>query len=349
MIIRHAKWKLKTLISNKDKINPKPQYQRTSVWKQYKKQLLIDSILRGYDIPKFYLRKTPNDPLYEYEVTDGQQRMRSIWEFTSEKNKFPLGESMIANVNTKGQYFEDIEELQSKIFDFEINIAIIEDATSEEIRSLFARLQLGSSLNKVELRHALPSNIGAAIWSIVENHPFFEESKISNGRYNHQDFLDHVITLSYYNAETNLKAADMERLYKELATAPISHYREILKKANKTLDIMKSINKESKGIFKRKWYFVDVFWMLYKNLHQIQSIEIQNFINSFQLFNDTRLAFNKTPEDLIKDPTSTNYDPDLYEYSMAFKYSGNFQKNIKTRNTVLEKKIFNKRNFKLKV
>ncbi|MBK9567646.1 MAG: hypothetical protein IPO37_21500 [Saprospiraceae bacterium] len=55
---------------------------------------------------------------------------------------------------------------------YELNIAIIEETTPEEIRSLFARLQMGSQLNQVELRHAMASNIGSAILSVVENHKF---------------------------------------------------------------------------------------------------------------------------------------------------------------------------------
>lgn len=51
-------------------INPQPQYQRTGVWSDKKNQLLIDTILRGYDIPKIYLTVS-FDKKYEHEVIDG--------------------------------------------------------------------------------------------------------------------------------------------------------------------------------------------------------------------------------------------------------------------------------------
>src|SRR5690606_15187262 len=92
-------WSIADLYKLKDKINPKPQYQRTAVWQLTKKKLLIDSILRGYDIPKFYLRETPNDVHYKYEITDGQQRMRAIWEFIEEQ--FKLDDATIGTFNTK--------------------------------------------------------------------------------------------------------------------------------------------------------------------------------------------------------------------------------------------------------
>ena len=43
------------LNSEKDEINISPEYQREGgVWTKEKKQLLIDSILNDYDIPKLY-------------------------------------------------------------------------------------------------------------------------------------------------------------------------------------------------------------------------------------------------------------------------------------------------------
>jgi hypothetical protein len=88
------------------------EYQRESAWDMAQKKLLIDSIFRGYDIPKFYFWKidlttinTPesypegdaknkyrqilhdkvtqnNDPNpHIFEAIDGQQRLRTILEF----------------------------------------------------------------------------------------------------------------------------------------------------------------------------------------------------------------------------------------------------------------------------
>jgi uncharacterized protein with ParB-like and HNH nuclease domain len=164
-------WSIADLYKLKDKINPKPQYQRTAVWQLSKKKLLIDSVLRGYDIPKFYLRETPNDIHYKFEITDGQQRMRAIWEFI--ENEFKLDEALIGNFSTKSLDYQTLKKSKSRLKEFsayEINIALIKEASQEEIRTLFARLQMGERLNPAELRHALSSNIGNTIASIVENH-----------------------------------------------------------------------------------------------------------------------------------------------------------------------------------
>ena len=48
-----------------------PDWQREKVWPKAKKQELIDSILRGWKLPKFYFYRTSVDP-EEFEVVDGQ-------------------------------------------------------------------------------------------------------------------------------------------------------------------------------------------------------------------------------------------------------------------------------------
>ena len=48
-----------TLNGLKHAIDPTPDYQRPPAWNLKQKQLLIDSILRGYDVPKMYWHRLP--------------------------------------------------------------------------------------------------------------------------------------------------------------------------------------------------------------------------------------------------------------------------------------------------
>lgn len=57
-----------------------PDWQRQEVWSPDRKRGLIDSILRGWKLPKFYFQKTHANP-DEFDVVDGQQRLSAIWEF----------------------------------------------------------------------------------------------------------------------------------------------------------------------------------------------------------------------------------------------------------------------------
>lgn len=351
MRIKVETWSIEKLFNLKDQINPKPQYQRTSVWQPSKKKLLIDSILRGYDLPKFYLRETPNDVIYKYEVTDGQQRIRAILEFID--NDYKLNELKLGALETKNLGFEKLknsyESECNAFFKFEMSFAIIEEASQEEIRTLFARLQMGERLNPVELRHALASSIGNAISSISENHKFFnKDCKISNHRYKHQDYLDNAITLSYYDANKNVKASDMRNLYLEFSNSKLSEMQPLLQKTNKVLDMMFDINSNKKGIFKNKWAFVDVFYLLYKYYDNIKALKSERFSDNFLVFENKRKQYNRNPEVLIDDKTSLEYDKDLYDYIIAFKTSGADKLNAKIRHRVMFNRFFNADNFLLR-
>lgn len=343
MKIRIANWKVKTLNSKMDKINPAPQYQRTSVWSISKKKLLIDSMLRGYDLPKFYLRATPNDPLYEYEITDGQQRIRAIWEFMSSDTnmKYSLDRTIIKSINIQNLEYSTLGVLKDEFDNYELNIAIIDETTPEEIRSLFARLQMGAQLNQVELRHAMASNIGASIFSIVETHPFFKKCKISATRFKHQDYLDHVLCIAYNDGTADVRAKNIEKLYKDFADVTSNVFSEYLKKTNRILDMMDKINVLSTGMFKNKWTFVDVFWFLYKNYDLIEKIDEKKIVEQFKIFEQKRRINSRNPDVLISNPTSPIFDKDLYDYIQAFKYSGNIQKNIEIRHKIFGNRFTN--------
>lgn len=351
MKIKVETWSIQKLFNLKDKINPKPQYQRTSVWQPTKKKLLMDSILRGYDLPKFYLRETPDDVIYNFEVTDGQQRMRAICEFI--ENEYKLGDSKIGSLETKALDFQNLKKNHKVEYDaflkFELAIAVIQEATQEEIRTLFARLQMGERLNPVELRHALASNLGNAICAIVENHKFFDKNcKINSQRYKHQDYLDNAITLSFYDSNKNIKAVDMRTLYVEFSNSTLHEMQPLLSRANRVLDMMFEINNFNKGIFKNKWAFVDVFYLIYKNFEEINTLIPEAFANNFVTFENKRKHFNKNPEVLIDDKTSLHYDKDLYDYIIAFKTSGADKQNSKIRYRVIYNKFFNEDNFAFK-
>jgi hypothetical protein len=351
MKISIENWSISELIEKKELINPKPQYQRTSVWLLPKKKLLIDSILRGYDIPKFYLRQTPLDPVYDYEITDGQQRMRSIWEFID--GEYALNEAEINGFNTKAidyPQLSSITKIHNSFLDYTINIALIREADLDEIRSLFARLQMGEKLNPAELRHALASNIGNIINSIVENHSFFKvDCKIPNNRYKHQDYLDNALTLSVYDANRSIKAIDIRHLYVEYGNKLLDDLQPLMERTNNILNSMEKINSFKKGIFKNKWAFVDIFYLLYKQYDNYSIVKPKLLAENLWSFELLRKSNNPNPEKLIEDKTSLIYDKDLYDYIIAFKSEGADKNNTKIRYRVMYNKFFNSNNFEIKL
>src|SRR4051794_35368567 len=81
---------------DREKIFMHPDYQRPgNIWSLEKKQLLIDSLLNKFDIPKLYFHEFKEPRVIEqkkrrYAVIDGKQRLLAIWGFIN--NEFSLGD-----------------------------------------------------------------------------------------------------------------------------------------------------------------------------------------------------------------------------------------------------------------
>ncbi|HWG97328.1 MAG TPA: DUF262 domain-containing protein, partial [Nitrospira sp.] len=87
-----------------------PEWQRGEVWDTERKQQLIDSILRGWKLPKFYFLRLDDD---DFEVVDGQQRLAAIYEFFS--NELPLAEESAKEFG--GPYYKDLKQRIADTFD----------------------------------------------------------------------------------------------------------------------------------------------------------------------------------------------------------------------------------------
>ena len=74
-----SEWSVRMLADFQSRINVDAEYQRGKVWSQPQQALLIDSVMRGFDIPKIFLRKLPDGNPYLFDVIDGKQRLTAIW------------------------------------------------------------------------------------------------------------------------------------------------------------------------------------------------------------------------------------------------------------------------------
>jgi hypothetical protein len=159
-------------------IRPNPEYQRGSSWRRRQQQLLVDSVLRGYSLPRFYFQqKISTDPLghkqVSLDVIDGQQRLIALSQFREdqwpifsvEDGKVPLPPSIRRQtVPWSGKVFSALAEaLQQEFLDVELSVVLIDEVTGDEVRDLFIRLQSGTPLTSQQVRDAWPGNIGPLI------------------------------------------------------------------------------------------------------------------------------------------------------------------------------------------
>lgn len=129
-----------------------PDYQRKFVWNIPKKSKLIESVLLNIPIPSIYFaeRKDGN-----WEVIDGQQRLRTFFDFL--KGEFKLS-SLPVLVNLSNSDFESLESShQRKIEDYSLHIFMIKENSHPDIKfDIFERINEGATqLNAQELRNSM--------------------------------------------------------------------------------------------------------------------------------------------------------------------------------------------------
>jgi hypothetical protein len=181
----HPKMKMETRKRAIDKVYKRrdriemPDFQREEVWPVAKKRLLIDSILRGWKLPKFYFRKLDEGT---FECVDGQQRLVAILEFFD--NKLTLDDETKKRYGGS-KYSELPDQISDDFDDYEIDIEEIEEASDKELEELFLRLQLGTPLNTAEKLNALSGDMRDFCHKAA-THDFFEKKiGLKNTRYAH--------------------------------------------------------------------------------------------------------------------------------------------------------------------
>lgn len=155
------------------------EYQRGASWTQAQMQGLIDSVFRRYPIPPIFLHQIRSKGLdgqesTRYEVVDGQQRIRALADFHSDK--FPLLEPSDRKLRLpnslrklpaswgKRRFSELDEHLRNDLKAKEIDVFIISELVdADEVRDLFIRLQSGTALSRQQIRDAWPGTVGPFI------------------------------------------------------------------------------------------------------------------------------------------------------------------------------------------
>lgn len=130
-----------------------PKFQRRDMWPPKAKSFLIDTILRGFPIPKLYMRQHLNlkKTTTVNEVVDGQQRIRAVMDFYN--NEFKLSRS---HGPAAGKYYEDLDDDQKSAFlGYEFSVDVLIGATDADVLNVFARINSYSApLNPQEKRNA---------------------------------------------------------------------------------------------------------------------------------------------------------------------------------------------------
>ena len=349
-----SEWSVRMLADFERRINVDAEYQRGKVWSRPQQALLIDSILRSFDIPKIYLRKLQDGGRFLFDVIDGKQRLTAIWRFISDDFRLLKTQEPFPGLGILGGkcWSELPENAKDKLQFANVTITKIEAASDEEIRELFLRLQKGEPLNAAERRNAMSGPVRDFVANILAVHSLWPETRLRAARFGYDEHSAIALTLVLENGPTGLKGADLYRLYENKDFDPDGSV------AHRTIRLLTTMHKIAvckPGYVRTRWGLVDLLLVLLRYEDENRTIvpdQIMHFFEQFEserrsvavMIGDlqTRLVEQLSDDDSLpaeETELSQQVSPEMLSYYLAFVREGASKENVSTRANIMYQKL----------
>jgi len=266
-----------SLYLDRDEIWLDPPYQRLGgIWSVEKKQLLIDSLLNDFDIPKlyfhdFYPAESHQGREFRYAIIDGKQRLNAIWSFID--GEFALGDDVVLlnqpDIDVKGLTYAELGEQHPRLkaaFDAR-NLPVVTVMTqdTELIEEMFSRLNEAVPLNAAEKRNAFGGPIPDMIRKISDHKFLTDAVPFSNSRYRHFDLICKFLLLQDEVAVTDLKKEYLDGFVKGFRNRKTSEAQALRNEVENTFETMRGVFLSSDDLLSRIAMFI-LFYLLYAEL-----------------------------------------------------------------------------------
>lgn len=326
----------------RDVIEMNPVYQREGeIWNLEKRQLLVDTIINQFDVPKIYLHKFPkprnvNGQTFEYAVIDGKQRLSAIFSFI--EGNYALSDSFeyiraegISAANFKyNDLAKQYPDLKTDFDSFPLDVIAIETDDVELIEDLFSRLNEAVPLNAAEKRNARPGRLPNAVRELAKHDFFIRKIPFANSRYRHFDLISKFLMSESRNGVVDTKKAYIDRFFGDHADTPQDIIDALKAKVSAVLDAMTVVFVDKDPLL-RSVGMATLYFHLFR-----RSIEKQVHVSRPPLF-----AFE---EDRIRNRTKAEADISSAEYNLLefdrFTQSPNDAIAMRYRLAVIDQKLF---------
>ena len=328
------------------------EFQRGLVWSPAQQALLIDSILRGFDVPKIFLRKLPDGSPRLFSVIDGKQRLTAIWRFL--KDDLPLLKKVdpFADFGDLGgkRWSELPEAAKDRLQFANLTVSKIEDAANDEIRELFLRLQEGEPLNAAEKRNAVAGPVRDFVADKLATHALWPNTAIRKSRFGWDEHSAIVLALVRHSGPTGLKGADLQKLYEVEDFDPGGPDAT---RAVEILDTLGQMAESRPRYIRTRWAIVDLSITLMRLADEKRTVTATQLSNFFEVFENERRHVSQAISDLqakvversaessfsYEEMESSQIRSDMHRYYMAFAREGANRENIETRSTIMHQRL----------
>jgi len=289
---------IKEVVNISSQIDFDPPYQRYgNIWTLDKKQLLIDSILNEYDIPKIYLHYITeynseiNASGKPYAIIDGKQRLQAIIDFAN--GDFKLGEDFIyeknpsINIARKGykELANEYSEIKYEFDNFELDIVYIITNDIEKLEEFFYRLNEGQPLNNAEKRNRISGYINSQIKLIIANNEFFlKKFSSSRKRLQYEDLCLKLLYLEYHDEIKSFDKKDLDDFVESHRSKDANIEKAIISLKN-NLNLLSTIFIDEDYLLKSRSIIPVYYYFIIHNVNKYDSIRayLENFNDIIKL------------------------------------------------------------------
>ena len=247
---------------DKDLIDLNPSYQRNFIWTLDDQKALIDTILKDYPLPSFFVFQKNANP-FKYEMIDGQQRSKTIFRFVKGfiSSSKQTGNLIFENSDTK------------KILNYKLTFVVVKNLSiNDSLNDYYVLINKQGvhlntpEINKSEYQDTLFYKLADEILSYQGfiNLNLFTEA--TSRRMNDRAFVEEL--LAYLKLGNKDKKAAVEKIYPE--DINIDEYTLLKDLFYSIIDIIEEFNiikpiKDTR--YKQKNDFYTLFSFVYENKH----------------------------------------------------------------------------------
>lgn len=335
----------------RDRIQLDPEYQRLSdIWTMDKRQLLIDTILNDFDVPKLYLHKfrkpfEKNGKTFDYAIIDGKQRLESIWSFIDGKIALADDFEYFKDDKIKAGGMKYMElgqahpDLKAQFDGFSLSTVCIETNDIEVIEEMFSRLNEAATLTAAEKRNAYGGPLPAAIRQLAKEKFFAASLPFPNKRYRHYDLAAKFLLAEHDKKVVDTKKVYLDKFVERFKGQPRQKMPSFFKNTKETTDLMAQIFTKNDSLLRQVGMV-----MLYYHLFRLAQVQVwEDKITRKRLLDFEMLR----EENRVKaEANLEKADYDLIEFD-KYAQSPNDGYAIKFRLKVLLERVFKKRDVRI--
>jgi len=337
-----GQWTVRMLVDLQGRMDVDAEYQRGLVWSDAQQTLLVDSLLRGFDVPKIYLRRNPPGGKFLLQVVDGKQRLTALWRYFGDELALPKDTEVDGLGQLGRKRFSELPIEAQDVLQFRIiSVTEIHEATEAEIAEQFLRLQRGEPLNAAEKRRAIAGPTRTLVRQLQKDHAdLFTYLGIPNRRFVWDELCAIVIRLVQAHGPTNLKGADLTDLYEQSDIDPDGDGVEA--RVRQVFVGLQQVAAQGVGQIRTRWAFVDLANAFILRGERLDELGPQEVMERFLRFEEERrstgavlsdfMAAGGEEDEALRD---LGIHADMFRYVQAFTREGARKDNVQTRADVL--------------